>query len=219
MLTLLLLRLLLLHMHSACNAQDLRLILQLLAALLRAEPLLAQPLLGVSIVYTSGQTMDWLDVVTASLNVLPALAATTAPAGALAGAGGAASSSGVAGSFGQQLLAALADCVAAASALAACQPGRVLAALGGCALFGGAVLVPEPLPLVPLEGLAGWVAGQQAAGGSAAVEDWCQLDTLQVRVACRPCGRLSCAVPCARSCLHNANNTPVPALGRLLSDM
>jgi hypothetical protein len=166
--------------------QDLRLILQLLAALLKSEPMLAQRLINVRIVYAASQTMDWLDVIIASLNVLPSLAATASAAaaaapGQLAGNG----SGGLAGSgaahFGQQMLAALADCLQAASAAAGVQPGRVLTALGSCQLFAGAALAAEPLPLVPLESLAGWVQRQQQAElGMEAVEDWRTLETLQV---------------------------------------
>lgn len=132
--------------------------------------------------------MDWLDVIIASLNVLPALAATASAA--TAGNGG--KSSQLAGNggkssqfeFGQQVLEALADCLLAASAAAGCQPGRVLAALGSCQLFAGSLNsnCNEPLPLVPLEALAGWVQRQQQQQLAAeAVEDWRTLETLQVR--------------------------------------
>jgi hypothetical protein len=159
--------------------QDLRLILKLLAALLKSEPMLAKYLMTVRIDYAASQKMDWLDVIIASLNVLPSLAANAVP-GQLAGNG-----SGLAGNsaalFGQQVLAALADCLQAASAAAGVQPGRVLSALGSCQLFAGAALAAEPLPLVPLESLAGWVQRQQQAElGMEAVEDWRTLGTLQV---------------------------------------
>jgi hypothetical protein len=169
----------LLHPPILC-LQDLHLILKLLAALLKANPLLAKPLMDVCIDYDKRQKMDWLDVIIASLNVLPSLAATAsvaaaaAPSQQLAGNGGKTK-------FAQQVLAALANCLLAASAAAGCQPGRVLAALGACQLFAGAAIAPEPLPLVPLEGLAGWVQRQQQAELSMeAVEDWRTLETLQV---------------------------------------
>ncbi|WIA13954.1 hypothetical protein OEZ85_002523 [Tetradesmus obliquus] len=156
--------------------QDLRLILKLLAALLKSEPLLAKPLMKVRIDYAGSQKMDWLDVIIASLNVLPALAATASAA--TAGNGGKSSQF----EFGQQVLEALADCLLAASAAAGCQPGRVLAALGSCQLFAGSLNsnCNEPLPLVPLEALAGWVQRQQQQQLAAeAVEDWRTLETLQ----------------------------------------
>jgi hypothetical protein len=65
----------------AVNLQDLRLILRLVAGLLFGDPLLAQALLNVTIVYTSSQQMDWLDILAASLNVLPALAAASSAPG------------------------------------------------------------------------------------------------------------------------------------------
>jgi hypothetical protein len=66
---------------------DLHLILQLLAALLKSDPLLAKHLMQVRIDYDNRQKMDWLDVIIASLNVLPSLAATASGAvpGNLAG--------------------------------------------------------------------------------------------------------------------------------------
>jgi hypothetical protein len=89
------------------------------------------------------------------------------------------------GQFCQQVLDALADCLLAAAAAATCQPGRVLSALGSCQLFAGAAIAPEPLPLVPLESLAGWVQRQQQAELSMeAVEDWRTLETLQVSPTC-----------------------------------
>ncbi|KAF6258720.1 hypothetical protein COO60DRAFT_1701205 [Scenedesmus sp. NREL 46B-D3] len=167
--------------------QDLRLILQLLAALLVSDPLLAKQLLTVRIAYADGQQMDWLDVIIASLNVLPVLASTASAAAAAAAPSGLARSqstgTGLAGNnsqFCQQVLAALADCLLAASAAAGCQPGRVLSALGACQLFAGAAVAPEPLPLVPVETLAGWVQRQQQAElSTAALEDWQTLETLQ----------------------------------------
>jgi len=65
----------------AVNLQDLRLILRLVAGMLLGDPLLAQALLNVTIVYTSSQQMDWLDILAASLNVLPALAAASSAPG------------------------------------------------------------------------------------------------------------------------------------------
>uniref|UniRef100_A0A383VTA8 Uncharacterized protein n=1 Tax=Tetradesmus obliquus TaxID=3088 RepID=A0A383VTA8_TETOB len=164
--------------------QDLRLILKLLAALLKSEPLLAKPLMKVRIDYAGSQKMDWLDVIIASLNVLPALATTVSAA--TAGNGGKSSQlAGIGGKgsqfeFGQQVLEALADCLLAASAAAGCQPGRVLAALGSCQLFAGSLNLNcnEPLPLVPLEALAGWVQRQQQLAAEA-VEDWRALEALQ----------------------------------------
>jgi hypothetical protein len=167
---------------SLYSLQDLRLILKLLAALLQSEPMLAKYLMTVRIDYAASQKMDWLDVIIASLNVLPSLAATASAAaaaapGQLAGNG----NSNFSARFGQQVLAALADCLQAASAAAGVQPGRVLSALGSCQLFAGAALAAEPLPLVPLESLAGWVQRQQQAElGMEAVEDWRTLETLQV---------------------------------------
>jgi hypothetical protein len=164
----------------------LRLILKLLAALLKSEPMLAKFLMRVCIDYAISQKMDWLDVIIASLNVLPSLAATASAAaaaapGRLAGNGAGHLAGNGAALFGQQVLVALADCLLAASAAAGVQPGHVLSALGSCQLFSGAVLAAEPLPLVPLESLAGWVQRQQQAElGMEGVEDWRTLETLQV---------------------------------------
>ncbi|KAF8066207.1 LIP1P [Scenedesmus sp. PABB004] len=152
------------HLHAANAArqpvagsehwEDLRLILRLVAALLAGEPLLARPLLAVTIVYTNQQAMDWLDVLAAALNVLPGLASTAA--GGAPGAGGA---------LCRQALSALGDCLTAAAAAAVAQPSRVVGALGGSALFSGAALAGGAQP--------------QRQDGLGAVDDWRGLETLQ----------------------------------------
>jgi len=178
----------------------------LIATLLRNQPQLAEPLLGVTIVYNNNQTLDWVDIIIAALNVLPGLAAKAAaelhssasytqpfaaaspgPQNPLAAATSSSGSSGSSG-FAWSVLNSLADCLAAAAAAAACQPSRVLSALCSCQLFEGVVAAGEPLGLVPLEELGGWVQQQQAAG--AALEDWTTLNTLQV--CRRGCVVLAC---------------------------
>lgn len=174
--------------------QDLQLILNLVATLLRNQPQLAEQLLGVTIVYNNNQTLDWVDIIIAALNVLPGLAAKAATAlhssatytqqqfPAVTAAAATSSSNGTSGgSFAWSVLNSLADCLAAASAAAACQPSRVLTALCSCQLFEGVVAAAEPLSLVAIEELGDWVQQQQAAGAAAgSIEDWSTLGTLQV---------------------------------------
>lgn len=193
-----------------CCLQDLCLILQLLSALLKQEPLLAKPLLEVSIIYTNNQRMDWLDVIVASLNVLPGLAMTASAAAAASGTAavtaaatgmlppytGNSSSSNSSSSLCKAVLCALGDCLVAAAAAARCQPGRVVAALGSCQLFAGVALAPEPLPMVGLEGLASWAhAQQQAEQAMGAIEDWRTLEALQVRAGGRCLSQLGAGTP------------------------
>lgn len=171
--------------------QDLHLILSLVATLLRNSPQLADALLGVTIDYNSGQKVDWVDIIVAALNVLPGLAgraatelhnratftqefAATTTTTASSGSGSSA------GAFAWSVLNSLADCLAATAAAAACQPSRLLSALCSCNLFEGVSAAAEPLPLVALEDLGGWVQEQQAAGTAGSTSDWSSLGTLQV---------------------------------------
>lgn len=172
--------------------QDLHLILNLVATLLRNNPQLADALLGVTIDYNNGQKVDWVDIILAALNVLPGLAGraaaelqskatyTQAFAGTHSSNGSNGSGSST-GSFAWSVLNTLADCLSATAAIGACQPSRVLTALCSCQLFEGVVAAAEPLPLVALEDLGGWVQEQQAAGAVGGSEDWSTLSTLQVR--------------------------------------
>jgi hypothetical protein len=166
----------------------LHLILNLVATLLRNNPQLADPLLGVTIDYNNGQKVDWVDIILAALNVMPGLAGRAAAElhnkGTYTQASAAASSgsSSSTGGFAWSVLNTLADCLSATAAIAACQPSRVLTALCSCQLFEGVVAAAEPLPLVALEDLGGWVQEQQAAGAAGGSEDWSTLSTVQVRV-------------------------------------
>jgi hypothetical protein len=188
------------HRHApGTRNQDLRLILRLLAALLRHEPLLVSRLLAVSIVYNNNQSLDWVDIILAALNVLPALALHTAASlGGSAAPGGAAplpadgAGAGGARAFCWAVLHSLADCLAAAGVAAGSQPGRVLGALCSCRLLEGAAAAREPLPMVPLEGLASWVHAQHqqqqqqhqqqhdhGRGAEGSVHLWAQLSCVQ----------------------------------------
>jgi hypothetical protein len=193
------------------HKQDLRLILQLLAVLLRHEPMLVSRLLAVSIVYNNNQTLDWVDVIIAALNVLPGLALATAaslPTGARQAAAAAHGSGGGDASdpaaFCWSLLHSMADCLAAAGVAAGSQPSRVLGALCGCALLHGVAEAAEPLEVVPLKGLAGCVQQQQSAsragGADGGVNDWSQLTKLQVGAVERGAGARGwrLLVTCAR---------------------
>jgi hypothetical protein len=179
--------------HAACVLQDLQLILSLVATLLRNQPQLADVLLAVTIDYNNGQKLDWVDIIIAALNVLPGLAgraaeqlhsrATYTPSFAAASSkpGSVSDGSGV-GSFAWVVLNSIADCLSATAAAAACQPSRVLTALCSCQLLEGVVAAAEPLPLVAIEELGGWVQQHQTLSGSE--EDWSTLGTLQVRGPC-----------------------------------
>jgi hypothetical protein len=170
------------------------LILNLVATLLRNNPQLADALLGVTIDYNNGQKVDWVDIILAALNVLPGLAGRAAAelqskatyTQAFAAAGSSIGSSGSnASGFAWSVLNTLADCLSATAAIAACQPSRVLTALCSCQLFEGVMAAAEPLPLVALEDLGGWVQEQQAAGAAGGSEDWSTLSTLQVGACVR----------------------------------
>lgn len=131
--------------------------------------------------------MDWLDVVIASLNVLPALAlasgalsSTAAPAASKPAVHNRSSNSA---GFCQEVLAAMADSLTAAAAVASCQPGRVMGALAACQLFAGSSTSTEPLALVPLEQLSAWAQEQQQQQDQSDMDigdDWSALTNLQV---------------------------------------
>jgi hypothetical protein len=179
------------------------------STLLRNNAQLADALLGVTIDYNSGQKVDWVDIIIAALNVLPGLAGRAATelhnkatftqefaASTTNGSTSSSSSGSSAGAFAWSVLNSLADCLAATAAAAACQPSRVLSALCSCNLFEGVTAAAEPLPLVALEDLGGWVQEQQAAGTAGSASDWSSLGTLQVGPV------LWCAVP--QGCLPAA---------------
>lgn len=160
-----------------------------MATLLRNQPQLADALLAVSIDYNNGQKLDWVDIIIAALNVLPGLAGRTAeqlhsratytPSFAAGSKPGSSSAGSSTGSFAWAVLNSIADCLSATAAAAACQPSRVLTALCSCQLLEGVVAAAEPLPLVAVEDLGGWVQQHQTLSGSE--EDWSTLGTLQVR--------------------------------------
>lgn len=167
-----------------------------MATLLHNNSQLADALLGVTIDYNNNQKVDWVDIIVAALNVLPGLAGRAAAelhnratytqhfsvpiSGSSDANNGAGSGSSSSGGFAWSVLNSLADCLAATAAAAACQPSRVLTALCTCQLFDGVQAAAEPLPLVALEDLGGWVQQQQAAGAAGGAEDWSTLSTLQV---------------------------------------
>jgi hypothetical protein len=134
--------------------QDLALILDLFSALLSSDASLAPNLLGVTITYTSGQQMDWLDVTIAAINALSSCAGKGVfpPSGTFTRSKAVGGSKG--GSGGTVLLSMTASCLQIVTALARVQPERAMGALGGCMLFEGVVLVQD-MPRVPLEQVAG----------------------------------------------------------------
>lgn len=181
-----------------------------MATLLHNSPQLADALLGVTIDYNSGQKVDWVDIIVAALNVLPGLAGRAATelhnratftqefaATTTTASSGGSGSGSSAGAFAWSVLNSLADCLAATAAAAACQPSRVLSALCSCHLFEGVSAAAEPLPLVALEDLGGWVQEQQAAGTAGSTSDWSSLGTLQVGPCCAPAQGCFSASPCS----------------------
>jgi hypothetical protein len=126
-------------------------------SLVQGEPLVARRLAAVSIPYTrSESTIDWLGIFTAGADLLPQaadellkshVAAASAPDAAAAA--GAAAARGAAA----RALGAAADCVAAAAALAGCQPARVAAALARTRLL--TAVGPSGAPLASDDASAG----------------------------------------------------------------
>ena len=140
------------NVEFVISIQDLGLILDLFSTLLSADPSQAQPLLGVTITYSSGQQMDWLDVTIAAINALTSCASkgVLPPAGTISLPTATRSK----GSDGTAvLLSMMANCLQIITALARVQPGRVMGAVGGCMLFEGVVMV-EQMQRVPLEQVA-----------------------------------------------------------------
>lgn len=159
--------------------------------------------------------MDWLDVLIASLNVLPILAASeggvTAARQASSAPTGPNSSST---SFGLEVLSSLGDVLTAVAAVAMCQPGRVMSALASCQLFAGVDLAAEQQERVALEELGAWSQGQQEQGGAGVGNDCSSLATLQVRLyVCRlqPMNASFTRTPC-KLCLLVERLEDVPCI-------